>query len=413
MQRYRIFDQDVTSDDPGFADLLERAHDQRARPHCLCRDDADLPLYISARQGGLVLARWPGTGLLHAPGCDHYEAPDLLTGKGQVLGSAIVEDEDSGEVTLKFGFPLARGAARAAPSALTNDKPAITSRGQRLSMRGLLHFLWDRGELSHWHPKMAGKRNWYIVRRAILNAALPCKTRGDSLARRLFVPETFQSTHKDDILGRRRSELAPAYASRDAIMIVVGEITAIKPARYGEAMALKHLADWPFMMDEDMARRFHRRFAVEEQLWQAEGAAGHLVMAASFAVNAAGLPQLFEVSVLPMTPQWMPYETLDERALIEKAVAEDRRFVKGLRFNLDLDKPIASLTLVDTGPQATAVYLARNLPDPSYDEAMAVLHQTAGVRHVVWRPGDKLPPRGGPLRLAAPAAAVAPVPIGA
>ena len=40
-------------------------------------------------------------------------------------------------------------------------------------MRGLLHVLWDRAELTHWHPKMAGKRSWFVVRRALLPEGRP------------------------------------------------------------------------------------------------------------------------------------------------------------------------------------------------------------------------------------------------
>ena len=40
-----------------------------------------------------------------------------------------------------------------------------------------------------------------------------------------------------------------------------------------------------------------------------------------------------------------------------KAVAEKRRFVKGLRVNLDTDTPIASLVLKDTGEEASAIHI--------------------------------------------------------
>ena len=52
--------------------------------------------------------------------------------------------------------------------------------------------------------------------------------------------------------------------------------------------------------------------------------------------------------------------------------------------------PVASLTLTDTGTEATAVYLAHNLPEPRYDEALAQLMKTQGVQHMTWRPGDRL-----------------------
>lgn len=391
MQRYYVLDMEVGEDEEGFAAILSRAYALREKVLCLCRRDEKLPLYISLRHGSHVLSRWPGTGARHAPGCDHYEAPDCLTGLGQVKGSAIVENEETGETDLRFAFPLARGPARAAPSALTNDKPTVKSNGQRLTMRGLLHYLWDRSELTHWHPRMEGKRNWYVVRRALLSAALTCRARGQNLGQSLFIPEVLRVDHKDEILARRRSELAPVHASRDAIMVVIGEVKSIEEARFGEKIVLRHLPDWSFSMDKDMARRFHKRFAVEQQLWNADGGNGHLVMAASFCMSPAGYPEMIEVSVMPVTQEWMPFESLDEFALITKAVRERRRFVKGLRLNLGAEVPIASMSLTDTGSMATAVFLENNHLDAAYDEALGALMRTPGIEHATWAPGGGLP----------------------
>lgn len=391
MQRYRMLDMEVSEDDDGYAAILSRAYALREKPLCLCRPDEKLPLYISFRHGAHVLSRWPGTGARHAPGCEHYEAPDFLTGLGQVKGSAIVENQETGETDLRFAFPLSRGPARAAPSAMTNDKPSIKSNGQRLTMRGLLHFLWDKAQLTHWHPRMAGKRNWYVVRRALLTAALSCRARGTSFGASLFIPETFKLDGKDEIMARRRSELAPVLASRDTIMVVIGEVKSIESARFGEKIVLRHLPDWPFTMDADMARRFHKRFAVEQQLWNGDGSNGHLVMAASFSVSPSGYPEVIEMSVMPVSHEWLPFESLDEHALLAKAVQERRRFVKGLRLNLGTEVPIASLSLTDTGALATAVFLESNQLDAAYDEALAALMRTPGVEHATWSPGRSLP----------------------
>lgn len=76
---------------------------------------------------------------------------------------------------------------------------------------------------------------------------------------------------------------------------------------------------------------------------------------------------------------------------MQRAVDDRRHFVKGLRVNLGTEQPIASLTLTDTGPEATAVYLTHNLPEPRYDEALTQLMRTQGVQHATWRPGDQLP----------------------
>lgn len=392
MQRYGILGQEASPGDEGFEGLVARCYSQREKVRCLCRSDVDLALYIAKRNDLHVIARWPETGTRNAPHCEHYEAPDFLTGLGQVCGSAIVDDAESGEATLKFEFPLSRGPARAVPRALTNDKPDVKSTGQRLTMRGLLHYLWDRAELTHWHPGMAGKRNRFAVRRQLQIAAMGRKAGGDSLAMRLYIPETFRLDEKDALLRRRHDHLAPAEASRDAIMILIGEVKVIEPARYGEKIVVRHLPDWPFLMDEDMARRFHKRFAVEEELWRSDPEESHLVIAASFSIGASGLPQLFEITVMPVTLEWLPYEGLDERSLIRKAVQERRRFVKGLRLNLGSDKPIASIAPTDTGAEATAIYLVRSMPDEAYDEALAALMRKQGINHVSWRTGDDLPP---------------------
>jgi hypothetical protein len=60
----------------------------RARSGCSANAarHEELPLYISHRHDRYVLARWPGSGARHATACDHYEAPDFLTGMGQVRG---------------------------------------------------------------------------------------------------------------------------------------------------------------------------------------------------------------------------------------------------------------------------------------------------------------------------------------
>src|SRR3546814_5487265 len=76
--------------------------------------------------------------------------------------------------------------------------------------------------------------------------------------------------------------------------------------------------------------------------------------------------------------------------LVTHAVEDQRHFVKGMRVNLGLEMPIASLTPTDTGTEATTVYLAHNLPEPRYDEALAQLMKTQGVQHMTWRPGDRL-----------------------
>lgn len=396
IQRYRVLGKVVTGGQDDLQAALGAAYARKERVLCECRRHEELPLYISHRHDRYVLARWPGSGARHATACDHYEAPDFLTGMAQVRGNAVIDDEASGETTLKLAFPLSRGAARLAPAALTNDKPTVKSTGQKLSMRGLLHVLWDRAELTHWHPKMAGKRSWFVVRRALLEAAASCKAKQEALPHVLFVPETFRLEDKEDLRARRRAALERVYRSRDELMVVVGEIKEIIPAHGAERIVLRHVGDMPFVMDPDMARRFHKRFAGELALWQAQGNQGHLVVAGSFARRRQGTFDLIEVALMPVTGEWLPYESSDEQYLIAKSVAERRRFVKGMRVNLDAATPIASLVLKDTGEDATAIHIHDG--DTEASEPLEALLACEGVIHMVWKEGELLPPRGSRRR---------------
>lgn len=390
-QRYRVFGRTFDAGpSQEFQNLLAEAHSRKQKAYCLCRKGEALPLYIALRYDKWVLARWPGSGADHATSCDHFDAPDTLTGLGQVRGSAVIDDEDSGESTLKVGFPLSRGAARAAPSALTNDKPAIKSTGQKLSMRGLLHYLWDRAELTHWHPKMAGKRNWFVVRRALLEAAARCRVKQQPMMAALFIPETYRSD--DDVQGwaaRKRAALARVKASAENLMILIGEVKDIREDNHQKRVFVRHNGEESFDMDVEMSRRFEKRFAEEIGLWRRPNNEGHLIVAGSFCRRRSGLLDLVEVTVMPVTAQWLPYESVEEEQLVTEAARLKRRFVKGMRVNLERDVPIANLVLKDTGDVATAVYL--HDPQERVGEPLAARMDTTGIDHAIWVRGEALP----------------------
>jgi hypothetical protein len=88
------------------------------------------------------------------------------------------------------------------------------------------------------------------------------------------------------------------------MMVVVGEIKEIVPAHGAERIVLRHVGDMPFVMDPDMARRFHKRFAGELALWQAQhGARPAGSPRARRLVRAAreGTFDLIEVALMPVT----------------------------------------------------------------------------------------------------------------
>jgi hypothetical protein len=379
----------------GFAEAVADAHAAHQHPRCMCLVEG-VEMYVARLGDGYIVKRMPDTGSHHAPDCPSYEPPAEFSGLGQVLGSAITEDPATGETTLRLASPLSKMPGRSTMPPPNSDGDSVSSSGTKLSLRGLLHYLWDQAELTRWHPAFAGKRTWATVRRHLLQAAEHKLAGGDALRARLYVPEPFSIDQRDAINLRRLTQwqhLVAAPGKPQHLMLLIGEVKEIVPARYGFKAVVKHVPDQAFAIDAHLYRQLTRRFEPELALW---GAANdvHMVMVATFGVNSAGVPAIAEMSLMPVTAQWLPIENSFERQLVEHLVAEGRAFVKGLRYDLHRDRCVVTATLTDTGNAACLMFIV----SPGR-EGTAVLQGTEAANHCgdtpvwVWRPASESMPR--------------------
>ena len=356
-------------------------------------------MYIARLAGtseGYVVKRMPDTGSLHAPDCPSYEPLPETSGLGQVLGSAITEDPATGETMLKLDFPLAKMPGRSTMPPAGSEVDSVSSTGTKLSLRGLLHYLWDQAELTRWHPGFAGKRNWGMVRSHLLRAAEHKIARGDALRGRLHVPEMFSVEERDAINTRRLAQWQHAVAAPgrpQQLMLLIGEVKEIVPARYGYRCVIKHLPDQAFAIDEPLYRRLGRRFDAELALWGSADSV-RMVIIATFGVGEAGIPAIAEMSLMPVTPQWLPVEDSFERQLVERLVAQGRSFIKGLRYNLRRDQCLATATLTDMGSPGPLLFIVQRGPDGTAEpEGRRDVTAHCGAPAWTWRPASEGMPR--------------------
>ena len=350
---YDIDGQRWVKDTPGFTEAIARAFDQRLRPRCLCRRNPDgqgIEMYVARFMDSYIVKRMPETGSQHAPDCPSHEPPAEFSGLGQVLGSAITENLTTGETTLKLDFPLTKMPSRSQMPPAGGDSDSVATDGTKLSLRGLLHYLWDQAELTRWHPGFAGKRTWATVRRHLLQAAEHKLARGAALRVRLYVPEPFSIDKRDEINARRLAQWHNAMAAPgkpQQLMLLICEVKEIAAARFGFKAVVKHVPDQAFAVDEQLYRRLAGRFESELTLW---GAAEdiHMVMVATFGVSGSGVPTIQELCLMPVTRHWLPVENEFEKQLLERLVSESRCFVKALHYNLGRRDSIASALLTDT-----------------------------------------------------------------
>jgi Protein of unknown function (DUF1173) len=388
---YLVGAQRLSAGTADFAEAIAAAHAAHQRPRCLCLVDG-VEMYVARLCDGYIVKRMPDTGSLHAPNCPSYEPPPEVSGLGQVLGSAITEDPATGETTLKLDFAMSKIAGRSTMPTAGAGGDSVASSGTKLSLRGLLHYLWDQAELTRWQPGFAVKRTWGTVRKHLLQAAENKLARGYSLRSRLYIPEVFAIEQRDALNARRITQWSQAVTvpgKPQHLMLLIAEVKEIVPARYSFKAVVKHVPDQAFALDEQLYRRLGQRFESALTLW---GAADdiHMVMVATFSVAAAGIPTIVELSLMPVTRQWLPVEDAFEKQLIERLVGEGRSFIKGLRYNLGAASALACATLTDCEGSAPLLFV---VPTGVEDNGRHLQVAAPSAPLWLWHPsGEAMPP---------------------
>lgn len=389
-RRLRIDGVDVAFEGEPPEDLLASAYARREHPLCLCCGEG-VAMYIARLGERHILKRMPGTGPQHDVVCDSYEPPSGLSGLASVEGEAIVENVEDGTTALKLGFSLSKLAGRAAPAAETSAEASeAKADGARLSLKALLHFLWDRAGFNRWRPAMSGRRNWAVLRKFLLDAAGTSTAKGRPLAHSLYLPEMFDAKREDAIVRRRAELLSRAIQSngnRRSLAILIGEVKEIAPSRIGARLVVKHAPRFPFMLAEDVERRLKKTFANELTLWDANGES-HLVAIATFGIGAAGIATVETIALMAVNENWIPVETGYEAMLIERLTKGGASFVKSLRYNMAGSQPMASLVVTRAGGDSTALYLVPDDADAAFRERLEELIGESGMPAWVWDIGS-------------------------
>lgn len=394
MRGFKIGDQILVEHSPEFREALTHAYEQKLRPLCMCKEPP-VPMYIAQLEEQYLVKRMPLSGRDHDPACPSYEPPYELSGLGPLIGNAIQIDA-SGRADLKLDFTLTKWGPRTAPGAPTAPSElSIQSEPKKLSLRAMLHYLWEAGELTEWRSTWAGKRGWIRVRNSLINAASLMTARGGPLSDILFVPEMFYPDAKDGIAARRAAALKDVRASGSGprkLMLMVGEVKEFAPAREGQNVAIRHL---PFgLMIEDGAwRRLVTRYEAELELWRSNEAF-HLIMIATFGLSSAGIASAEEIALMVVNERWIPFETIDELRLLERLSGLKRKSVKGLRFNLTCDQPIVSVTLPEQKPAPVAMFIVPAGAGEDYEHALAdMIEARPEITPWVWRVAEGDMPR--------------------
>lgn len=393
-QRFLINGRMYTWRDAALQEALARIYNTPDRARCMCKHGG-IDMYV-AKHRLYVVKRMPGTGGQHHATCSSYEPEYGQSGLGQLMGQSIIERSPDC-VELHVDFPLARAPGRAIASSVPQGLAEISATRHRMSLRAVMHFLFERAGLNRWYPAMEGKRTQAVLHRYLLDAAEEIETKGVRLSDRLYVPEQFREQQKAEIAQRRRIRLAVLRAPEDDIRfkmaLVIGEYKCDEPSPFGRKVWIRHMPDAPLFIDASAWERLKRRCG---DLFEARDAdtktKQRLVMCALIYAKREHVYQIDAVTVMLTTENWIPLEGIHEADFIQALTEQRRRFVKPLRYDARTAAAFPNALLLDTGAKPTPLHVVSTLMDPNDRTAKERALKAESVTAWVWHTDRPMPP---------------------
>ena len=379
----------------GLQDALARVYGSSERPRCMCVVGG-VEMYI-AKHADYVVKRMPETGPQHHPTCHAFEPELVSSGLGELMGEAIIEHSPD-QVEIRTDFPFSRIPGKPLQRGETSGEPAeVHAPRKRMSLRALLHYLYEQAGFNRWYPAMDGRRNQGVLHKYLMEAAKNVLVKGETLDERLYVPEPFRVEHKELIGERRRKKLALLQSPQDAVQfkmaIVIGEFNGSEAAHFGRRINIKHMPDAPLYMESKAWEKVERSYGAILQARDADvERKPRVLIAALIYARREHIYQVDTLSMMLTTDQWVPLDGLHELPLIEALQREHRSFLKPMRYDAKSAAGFPNVLLLDCG--RTPVPL--NVVSPFAEAKDRALKEkavvAAGPSVWVWHTDKGMPP---------------------
>ncbi len=391
IQRFLIKGRVLGIDDPQLQPALAQVHETPERPRCLCVPGG-VEMYV-AHHSQFVVKRMPETGSMHHPGCPSYEPELRQSGLGELVGEAVLESE-LGFVELRVDFPWTRSVGRGVLRGQPLDASEIEAPRRRMSLRALVHFLFERAGFNRWSPAMEGKRNQGVLHKYLQEAAESVVVKGMVLANRLYVPEPFSETAKTAVAQRRRQKLSVLQPreGQSPLAVVIGEFKATYMTPLGRRVWIKHMPDAPLLIAAKAWERVERVFAPLLEARDADN--GHRVRLIVAALIRARREHTYEIDVASLmltSEHWIPVEGVHELPLVQALVNQQRRFVKPLRYDAKHAASFPNALLLDAGAVPIPLHVVSAFLDPREQAAKALALKNGDQKPWVWHTNEPMP----------------------
>ena len=391
--RFKIRDRVLTELDPDLQLALQAVHADGPRPLCLCRDPG-VEMYV-AHHGKYIIKRLPNGGHLHHPSCGSYGLAPDDSGLGQANEAVIEHSPDKIEVRVDFAMSEVEG--QAVERAAGTHSLVLGAIKRKLSIRGLLHRLWEDAEFNVWHPRMRDKRPWYVIRKYLLAEAERIEMKGFKLSDRIYIPEPFNEDQRDEIVAARRDwfdrlRQSGESGKRAKFGFIIGELKDLADAPGGnKAIIIKNMWEMSFPLPGKLSGQFKKRFSSELAAALLMKAPVRLIVAFTVAPRTDGF-NVNTITLMMTTMNWIPVDFHHERFLADLLTEQGRHFIKPLRFDAPGTTAFANFNMTDTGDLPTALNIVGGTEDKKAEAAKIGWLGTRSEPGWVWRVGTSSAP---------------------
>lgn len=365
--------------------LLERARTVEGHGWCLCAEPAPR-LVIRNRSGTYYLACWPGGGAEHSSGCDFHRDGGAWSGRSSYRSGALTEELDgTARASLSVPLSVRAGEPETRPDHRT---PPHGSGGGRMSLLGLLHYLWERAELTTSPP---GRRNWADCHPALLQAAGQIMIGDRPLTGSCYVVPPFDPAVPD----RHRASCERfinglgTFAGRTRRGLIVGAVRALAETPYGHRIDLRHHRS-PLFVSGALYDRLRR--AAPSVFAESRPPGSEQILLALIQRSETGNLSIVAAATMLTNRRLVPADSGHEVVMADALAAAGRAFYKPLRYDGDADL-LPDFVLTDTDP-LTAVEVWGMLGRADYaarQRTKVAQYRLKQTPLIEWDPSGPLP----------------------
>lgn len=334
------------ADPDGFRAVFERARVEVGHARCRCADGR--PRLVIRRHGGRYwLACWPGGGTDHDPNCRFFHDPTPPdSGRGGYARAALHE-LGGGQARIRLDHALTVRTRGAEPDTLAVGGDGHDGGRARMSLTGLLDYLFERAELNSLGPPRWG-RDWAGCARALHTVVTQLAVNGETLAGSVYIVPAYQKAlagvHKT-VFTRFTQSLT---SSRGGVRrgLILGAVKDLSPSPHGYRLRLRH-HPVPLYLSAGLHERIAR--SARSALSPNRPAGSERVILALVETSPGGYHTIVAAALRLTTADYLPADSSHEVRMAQALAAAWRPFVKPLRYD-STEAVFPDFLLTDTSP---------------------------------------------------------------